>query len=123
MQTTVPTITIDIAKKMHPDLIITDWFMLQMNGLEFIKKIKSNPETKDILIMVATGVMTAANDMKVAMEAGATDFIRKPIDEIELLARTNSMMQIKTAFLLAIEKERLIAEKETTAKRRKIGVE
>ena len=108
---------------MHPDLIITDWFMLQMNGLEFIKKIKSNPETKDILIMVATGVMTAANDMKVAMEAGATDFIRKPIDEIELLARTNSMMQIKTAFLLAIEKERLIAEKETTAKRRKIGVE
>lgn len=116
LQTTSPVVAIEIAIKMLPDLIITDWHMPEMDGLQFIKKIKTTQATKDILIMVATGVMTTNVDMKKAMEAGASDFIRKPIDDIELIARSNSLTKTKAAFQKALEQEREVTNKEIIIK-------
>ena len=83
-----------IAETYLPDLIITDWEMPQMNGIELIKHMKSTESTKDIPIIMCTGVMTDAAHLKTALEAGAIDYIRKPVEKLELSARVHSMLQL-----------------------------
>ncbi|NVO10953.1 MAG: response regulator [Bacteroidales bacterium] len=85
---------ISIAQKILPDLIITDWDMPEINGIEFIRNLKNNESTKTIPFVVASGVMVTSENLKIALEAGAVDFLRKPIDSIELQARINSAIMI-----------------------------
>lgn len=85
---------IEIAQKVLPDLIITDWDMPEINGIELIRTLKGIESTKNIPFVVASGVMITSNNLKVALEAGAVDFLRKPIDPIELQARINSALMI-----------------------------
>ncbi len=100
-----------IAEKKLPDLIITDWDMPFVNGIELIKKIKENNNTKDIPIIMATAVMQSSKDLKTALEAGASDYIRKPIDQIELIARVQSVIKISAYNKKIIEnKNREITE-------------
>jgi len=77
-----------------PDLIITDWEMPIMNGIEFIKLLKSNEKTHDIPVIMCTGVMTTPENLKTALDAGAVDYIRKPVEKLELMARVNSMLKL-----------------------------
>lgn len=88
----------NIATEAHPDLIVTDWEMPYMSGLELIEKLKANPVTKQIPIIMCTGLMTTGENLKIALEAGAVDYIRKPIDEIELVARIRSMLLLVESF-------------------------
>jgi len=81
-----------IALAKIPDLIITDWVMPEMNGIELIKKIKNNTKVAHIPIMMATGTMMTIHDLDIALDAGASDYVRKPIDKIELRARVKSML-------------------------------
>ena len=87
-----------LAEKKLPDLIITDWEMPEMDGIETIKYIKGQKSTKEIPIIMATGVMTSTADLKIAMEAGAVDYIRKPIDKTELTARIHSMLKLADSY-------------------------
>lgn len=91
-QTNNPENAIEIAIQTNPDLIITDWEMPQISGLELMQLFKENKDTKSIPIIMATGVMLEANDLKIALDAGAIDYIRKPINAVELIARTNSAL-------------------------------
>ncbi|MBN2891586.1 MAG: response regulator [Bacteroidales bacterium] len=84
----------EISLKTKPDLIITDWHMPEMSGIELLKKLNSNPETKSIPVIMATGVMTTVENLKTALDAGAVDYIRKPIDKVELVARTKSTLNL-----------------------------
>lgn len=84
----------EVAKTKNPDIIITDWEMPELNGIEMIKLLKNNQETKDIPIIMATGVMTSSVNLQTALNAGASDYFRKPIDPIELIARVNSMLKL-----------------------------
>lgn len=93
-QTLDPQNALEIALKVKPDIIITDWEMPCMSGIELIKQFKSKAETKDIPIIMATGVRLASDDLKVALEAGAIDFVTKPIDPKELISRTQSALTI-----------------------------
>ena len=81
-----------IAEKIQPDLIVMDWDMPVMSGIEAIKQLKSNSTTKDIQIIMATGIMTTSKNLRTALSAGAVDYIRKPIDKIELAARVYSAL-------------------------------
>jgi len=83
-----------IAKIELPDIIITDWEMPEMSGIELICNLKKLPETVDIPVIMCTGVMTSSDNLKTALEAGAVDFIRKPVDEVELVARINSIFML-----------------------------
>ncbi len=104
-------IAFKIAENKLPDLIITDWDMPFVNGIELIKKIKDNSVTKDIPIIMATAVMQSSKDLKLALEAGAPDYIRKPIDEVELIARVQSVIKISEYNKKIIDnKNREIAE-------------
>jgi CheY-like chemotaxis protein len=110
----------ELAEKRIPDLIITDWEMPVMNGIEAIKYLKSIKSTKDIPIIICTGIMTTSQNLKMALDSGAVDFIRKPIDPIELQARVHSMLKLSDSYhtikeqnaVLENQKEEIIAQKD-----------
>jgi len=83
-----------LVEKISFDLIIADWQMPEMSGIELIKELNSNIKTKHIPVIIQTGVMITSNDLEVALNAGAFDYIRKPIDPIELKARTHSALML-----------------------------
>ena len=87
-----------LAEEKLPDLIIMDWEMPEMNGIETIKHLKSLESTKDIPVIMCTGKMTTSENLKTAMEAGAVDYIRKPIDNTELTARVYSMLKLAESY-------------------------
>lgn len=86
---------VSVAKQELPDLILMDWDMPIMDGLEAIRILKSLPDTQDIPVIMATGKMTNSEDLQTALEAGAIDYVRKPVDFIELSARINTALRIK----------------------------
>jgi len=111
LRTTNSETAIEIAKDELPDLIITDWEMPILSGIEMIKKLKSLNKTADIPIIMCTGVMTGPENLKIALEAGAIDYINKPIDETELIARTQSTLKIAECQKQMLEqKNRELAE-------------
>ena len=87
-----------VLGKREVDLVITDWEMPAVNGIELIKKIKADASLADIPVIMCTGVMTSSKDLDVALDAGAVDYIRKPIDEVELRARVRSMLQLSDSY-------------------------
>ncbi len=91
-------IALKIIDKVLPDLIITDWEMPEMDGIEFIKQLKQNTNTADIPVIMCTGVMTSSVNLETALQAGAVDYIRKPIDEIELIARTKANLHLSDSY-------------------------
>jgi CheY-like chemotaxis protein len=96
---------IRIVEKEHPDLVIMDWEMPRKNGIETIRYIKSQPGISDIPVIMITGRMNTKQDLKMAFDAGAIDFIHKPIEPIELIARTNSMLLLYKYYKESIRKK------------------
>jgi two-component system sensor histidine kinase/response regulator len=99
-----------LAEKRIPDLIITDWEMPKMDGIEAIKHLKNNPLTRDIPVIMSTGIMTSSENLKLALDSGAVDYIRKPIDEIELQSRVNSMLKLSDSYLTIKEQNVVLAK-------------
>jgi CheY-like chemotaxis protein len=91
-----------------PDLIILDWNMPRLDGLGALKEIKNNTITKDIPVIMITGIMTSSENLKIALDAGAIDFLRKPFDKIELLARVKSMLLLTRSIKELHEKYQII---------------
>jgi len=94
LQTLSPEKALEIARAEQPDLIITDWDMPVVDGIELIRRLREDEATRDILVIMCTGVMTTSKNLEAALDAGAVDYIRKPVDELELIARTRSMLQL-----------------------------
>jgi len=99
-----------VAEKKLPDLIITDWDMPVMNGIELIKHLKSNESTKDIPVIMCTGVMTKTENLKTALDAGAIDYIRKPVEKLELIARVHSMLKLSETLKTVKEQNNSLIE-------------
>ncbi len=98
LQTHKGETALEIALEELPDLIITDWAMPGMDGIQLIKRLKENETTRDIPVIMCTGVMISSENLETAFKAGALDYIRKPVDKIELLARTRSMLALGDSF-------------------------
>ncbi|MFP4025130.1 MAG: adenylate/guanylate cyclase domain-containing protein [Thiohalospira sp.] len=106
-----------IANKKNPDLIITDWDMPKMNGIDFCIKLQKNPEFKNIPVIMCTGINTSSENLKTAFESGVVDFIRKPIDKMELLSRVISMLKLSESYqTIKKQKEKILEEKEKSDK-------
>lgn len=80
---------LDIMNKTMPQLILSDYSMPGMDGMEFCKLLKSNPRTREIPFIFIT-VANSGEDKRAAFEAGAVDFIPKPFDRIEVVMRVNN---------------------------------
>ncbi len=86
---------IDLAEQEIPDLIIMDWEMPIVNGIQAVRSLQENPETSSIPIIISTGVMLEPGDLKEALESGAVDYMRKPLHPIEFKARIKANLRIK----------------------------
>lgn len=91
-------LALEIALEERPDLIITDWEMPTMDGIEFIKRLRMRAATREIPVIMCTGIMTSSENLQTALDAGAVDYIRKPIDPVEFTARVRSIMQLAESF-------------------------
>lgn len=103
---------LQIMDKHSIDLVVTDWDMPQMNGIELITKIRTLPLPLPIPIIMATGVMIKKEYLEEALKAGATDFVQKPIDAIEIRARVNTALRtLSLQRQLLDEQKKLLIEK------------
>jgi len=82
---------LDIMDKTMPQLILSDFSMPGMNGLEFCKLLKRNPRTRNIPFIFIT-VANSRDEKKRAFEAGAVDFISKPFEPFEVIMRVNNQL-------------------------------
>lgn len=85
---------IEVAIAEKPDLIILDCQMPVNDGYTTLVKLKKNPETAHIMVVMITGVMKSYYYVLNTLNAGAVDFIRKPFDETELRARIRSLLKL-----------------------------
>ena len=83
-----------MVKEQEPDLVLLDVMMPRMNGFEVCQSLKKNEMTRFIPIILVTALNEVEDKIK-GMEAGADDFICKPFNKLELLARVKSLLRIK----------------------------
>jgi len=95
----------DIIDKRNVDAVLLDWEMPVMDGMETLKRIRLSDKGKYIPVIIYTGVMTSTGNLVKALEEGATDFIRKPTEPIELIARIQSALRLHTEFSARLELE------------------
>jgi two-component system cell cycle response regulator len=75
------------------DLILLDVMMPGMSGFEVCRKLKSDPATRDIPILMVTA-LTELGDIERGVESGTDDFISKPVNRLELLTRVKSLLRV-----------------------------
>ncbi|WP_224815537.1 diguanylate cyclase domain-containing protein [Hasllibacter sp. MH4015] len=82
------------ARESRPDLILLDVMMPDMNGLDVCRALKRDPATADIPIVLITALTDTDAKMD-GLEAGADDFLTKPVEEVTLLARVRSLLRAR----------------------------
>src|ERR1035437_5557299 len=88
-----------------PDLVLLDVMMPGLTGIEVCKILVDDPKTSHIPIILVTA-KAGAEDTKEGLEAGAFDYVKKPFNRIELLARIHSALKLREAHKLLIEAEK-----------------
>jgi len=85
----------------RPNVVLTDMMMPRMNGVELISELRARPDTAElpVLAITADGLGQAESE---ARRAGASDFILKPVDLPELLARINRLVPQKGAYAATV---------------------
>lgn len=83
------------ARDLHPDLILMDVQMPKMNGFEVTEVLREDPETARIPVIFVTAAAREPSDVAHGFQLGADDYIRKPYDYHELLARAHSKMRAR----------------------------
>jgi putative two-component system response regulator len=77
----------------HPDLVLLDVGLPGLSGLEVCRRLRADPRTVALPIILVTG-QTSSHDVVAGLDAGADDFVRKPYDEAELMARVRSVLRL-----------------------------
>jgi CheY-like chemotaxis protein len=76
-----------------PDLILLDVMMPKLSGFEVCEKLKADPKTRTIMILMVTA-LNELGDIERAVEAGTDDFLSKPVNKLELLKRVENMLKL-----------------------------
>ncbi|GJQ62818.1 MAG: hypothetical protein SCALA702_18710 [Melioribacteraceae bacterium] len=107
---------IEKAMATIPDLILLDVMMPGMSGFEVCKNLSEKDETRDIPVILVTA-LTSPEDLKQGLQAGAFDYVKKPFNKVELLARINSALRFSETkkMLLEMEKANTFAATVVTA--------
>lgn len=85
---------LDEVDRRAPDLILLDVMMPRMSGFQACARIKSDPATRDIPVLMVTA-LNEVGDVERAVECGADDFLTKPVNRLELLTRVRSQLKIR----------------------------
>ena len=98
------TIALKIINEDKPDLVLLDIMMPDISGYDVCRKLKKNDDTKDIPVIFITA-MAQTEDLIEGFEVGGADYVVKPFEEREVLARIGSQLSLRK---IAYEKEELI---------------
>ena len=85
---------LETVRKVKPELILLDIMMPELDGFEVCQALKADLEVQDIPVIMVTAKVEG-KDLKYALEIGAVDYIKKPIDEDEVVARVGSALRQK----------------------------
>jgi class 3 adenylate cyclase len=96
--------------KEHPDLVLLDVMMPGMNGYDVCRRIRENPATGILPVVMVTALDPGPERIK-GLEAGADDFLTKPINQPELLARVRSLLRIKDLWDQVTELNRTLEQR------------
>jgi CheY-like chemotaxis protein len=86
--------TLEKVASFKPDLILLDIMMPKLSGFEVCKQLKGSPETKGIMILMVTA-LNELGDIERAVNAGADDFLSKPVNKLELVKRVENMLKLR----------------------------
>lgn len=85
---------LDMVSKTRPDLVLLDVMMPKMSGFEVCRRLKSNPDTSDIPVIMVTA-LNEFGDIERGIDSGTDDFVSKPVNRLELLTRVKTMLKLK----------------------------
>lgn len=85
---------LEVIEREMPDIVLLDVMMPGMDGFEVCKRIKANPVTEHIPVVMVTA-LDQASDRVTGIEAGADDFLTKPVNDIALMARVKGLVRLK----------------------------
>ena len=109
---------LDIISNNAPYFILLDVIMPKMSGFEFCKRVKNDPKSSDIPIIMVTA-LNEFGDIERGIDSGTDDFLSKPINKLELVTRVKTMLKLKhlsdklertLAYLSEIEKQAQMAK-------------
>ena len=86
--------TLNKVESFKPDMILLDVMMPKLNGFEVCRKLKGNPITSRIMILMVTA-LSELGDIERAVAAGTDDFLSKPVNSLELQKRVTNMLKFK----------------------------
>ena len=83
-----------IIAKNPPDLILLDVMMPKMSGFEVCRRIKNDPKTSEIPVIMVTA-LNEFGDIERGIDSGTDDFLSKPVNKLELLTRVKTLLKLK----------------------------
>ena len=111
---------LEIVRQQSPDLLLLDVMMPKMSGFEVCRRLKNDPVTESIPIIMVTA-LSEIGDIERAINSGTDDFLSKPVNKWELVTRVRTMLKLKhltdklertLAYLSEIEKQAEISKSE-----------
>lgn len=85
---------LEIIRNEPPDLVLLDVMMPKISGFEVCRKLKNNPQTADIPVIMVTA-LSEMGDIERAIQSGTDDFLSKPVNKWELITRVKTMLRLK----------------------------
>src|SRR4029077_15059833 len=86
--------TLDAVAKSQPDVILLDIMMPKLSGYEVCQRLKADPKTRNISIIMVTA-LAEMGDIEKAVNAGANDFLTKPVNKLELTTRVKTLLELR----------------------------
>src|SRR5262247_882099 len=102
-----PSRALEFARNNRVDIVLTDYKLPEFDGIELVKQIRALPHCVDVPIVV----ITVVDDRKIrydALEAGATDFLIKPLDEHETRARCANLLELRRHKIVLSDQARML---------------
>ncbi|HBT76612.1 MAG TPA: two-component system response regulator [Planctomycetaceae bacterium] len=87
--------TLEKVASFGPDLILLDIMMPRYSGFEVCEKIKNDPATRGIMVLMVTA-LSELGDIEKAVSAGCDDYLSKPVNKLELLKRVENMLKLRS---------------------------
>jgi putative two-component system response regulator len=118
--TTDSTVAFNLIQASQPDVVLLDINMPEVNGVEILKLIRANPSTQQLPVLILTA--NSDPDIKLlCLELGATDFLLKPVDPMELVPRVRNSLQNKS-FQDRLQRHALELEKKVQERTRELDM-